>query len=107
MKTNFLPAAATFDQSIADCQWLTSIPSSVAEVPPGVGVGVAVGLGVGVGVGLGVGVVVGLGVGVAVGGGATVGAVDPNNAAAAATDDTPNCAVTPAPLTAGRRDEDE
>src|SRR6266511_4774476 len=29
MITNFLPAAATFGQSIVPCQWLTSMPSSV------------------------------------------------------------------------------
>jgi hypothetical protein len=130
MKANFLPAAATLVQSIADCQWLTSIPSRTAEAPPGVGVGVAVGFGVGVGVGFGVGVGVGLGVGVGVGfgvgvgagvgvgvgagvaagvaigvgvgvgAGATVGEVDPNNAAAAETDDTPYNVLTLVPLTA-------
>jgi hypothetical protein len=140
MKANFLPAAATLVQSIADCQWLTSIPSRTAEAPPGVGVGVAVGFGVGVAVGFGVGVAVGFGVGVGVGlgvgvgvgfgvgvgagvgvgvgagvaagvaigvgvgvgagAGATVGEVDPNNAAAADTEDTPYNVLTLVPLTA-------
>ena len=43
---------------------------------------------------------VGAGVGIGVGGGATVGAVDPNNAAAAETEDTPYSVLTLVPFTA-------
>src|SRR5689334_11008762 len=32
MKTNRLPAAATFVQSTVPCQWLTSMPSRVEDV---------------------------------------------------------------------------
>src|SRR6478609_6613759 len=33
MMANFLPAAATLDQVIVPCQWLTSMPSRTAAVP--------------------------------------------------------------------------
>src|SRR5690242_1949745 len=62
MNANFLPAPATFAQSIVFCQWLTSMPSRYELVGGGVGVGVGAGSVDGDGFGVGVGVGVGLGV---------------------------------------------
>jgi hypothetical protein len=74
MKANFLPAAATFVQSMTPCQWLMSMPSVYGDGGDGVGGGVGVGVGVGVDAGVGFGVALGVAVGAAAGVGVGVGA---------------------------------